>query len=147
MGKKHQRIFHIDRKPRARGGVVVVAMPGIPQCGYTGKPDEEDVVFRYLVPDNGTISGLIIFIEELNVEKAMLDFLSTFGNDEVKVGFPVKVGLNKDYADNDFEVVRGDRLKLKLADSPEVEMTGIWVSFVFKPRGDSKHITRVGEEK
>lgn len=145
MAKRSSGVFpRVKRNTRPRGGALVMAMPGIPQCMYAEKPDDKWVVCRYLVPDSGTISGLTIFIEELGAKESTLEFLIVYEDGEVKAEIAVKAGLNDKYADKDFEVLRGDRLMCRVADHDLTGMTGIWVSFVFKPRADSKYITKVG---
>ena len=130
--KQVERI--IRRMSLRQNNFVIGVTPPIPVFDWTKTPDEDGVVFRKLMPGNGTITIGCMYVEELDqqlIPKAVLTIEGQLGGANINI--PIDRQMLR--IEPRMPVEFGQRLTLSI-DPPEA-CSGIWTAFLFEV--DVKH--------
>jgi hypothetical protein len=123
LDRKAQRAAAWDTRPQK------VSVSPVPISSYFEAPDAEGVVFRFIMPSDGTIISGTIVIEELPKEGVEIQALA-----EQKSG-GVSIITRVEKPKQPVEMVMGtllkagDRITVRMID--KVEVRGVWVGFLW----------------
>jgi len=119
----------IRRMSRRQGNYIIGLTPPIPVFDYCKEPDADGMVFRKLMPGNGTITIGCMWVDELNNQlnpQAVLTVEGPLGGGNVKI--PIQRQATSVQPNMTIEF--GQRLSLAI--EPVEACKGIWTAFLFE---------------
>ena len=129
VNEKLDMVERLLRKAMHRKNYVIGVTPPIPVFDYIKQPDEDGVVFRKLLPGNGTITVGCMWVDELNKQlnpQAVLRVEGPLGGGHVKI--PIQRQATS--VQPNLVIEFGQRLSLSI--EPQAACSGIWTAFLFE---------------
>ena len=126
-------------KPKKKSAIYLSPTP---ISKYKKDLDETGEMLTFMAPIGGIISNCVLFIGNLDDDaSAIININSSGVLNTLEV--PVKQGLNT--IDTDFNVLKNDRIILKINTTPSEATKDFWLSFTFMadPKDTKKYINGI----
>jgi len=138
LDRRTQRMATVEARPQR------VSVSPVPISSYFEAPDVDGVVFRFIMPSDGTIISGTIVIEEIPKEGVEIQALAeqksggvsiiaSVGKAKVPVEMVIGTLLNA-----------GDRITVRVMNKAEVR--GVWIGFLWTPSAANVKLMELSNE-